>query len=328
MALEIRHLRAICAIAEAGSLSQAAAALGMSQPSLTSLLQRLERQIGAPLFVRSHTGVTPTPVGEQTLRRALTLLVEFDRFESDLLGTLGDGPLRLGSSQMDCLPTFVERLDDALPGLDVTVHVEPSSAVLAQSLARATLDIAVIAMSDDQGVPLAKHLGHRVLFSWIPVFVGLPARHRLAAAPEVDLADLADEAWIGPPGPEDGSLTSLRAATHRAGFTPRIRFECPNGGGRHLIAAGQAVQLVEPTAPELPGMVVRPLKDDPMRMRLVLAWRKDRLTWNQTENVYRAVMTSYTRHAMASTPFRTWWERRRSSQSWDGLVDFFRTADS
>ncbi|UOZ03556.1 LysR family transcriptional regulator [Amycolatopsis sp. WQ 127309] len=37
MALEIRQLRAICAIAEAGSLSQAAAALGVSQPSLTSL---------------------------------------------------------------------------------------------------------------------------------------------------------------------------------------------------------------------------------------------------------------------------------------------------
>ncbi|MFJ1758763.1 LysR family transcriptional regulator [Amycolatopsis sp. NPDC088138] len=323
MALEIRQLRAICAIAEAGSLSRAAAALGMSQPSLTSLLQRFERQIGTPLFVRSHTGVTPTPVGEQTLRRALVLLLDFDRFEADLLGSAGTGPLRLGSSPMDCLPTFVERLDDALPGLEVTVHLEPSSAVLARSLARATLDIAVIAMSDDQEVPLAKHLGHRVLLPWIPVFIGLPARHRLAGATEVDLADLADEAWVGPPGPEDGSLTSLRAAAQRAGFTPRIRFECPNGGGRQLITAGQAVELVEPTAPELPGMVVRPLKNDPMRMRLVLAWRKERVTWDQAEQVYRAAMTSYTRHAMASVPFRSWWTRRRDERSWDSLVGYF-----
>ncbi|WP_370949449.1 LysR family transcriptional regulator [Amycolatopsis sp. cg5] len=326
MALEIRHLRAICAIAAAGSLSQAAAALGMSQPSLTSLLQRLERQIGTPLFVRSHLGVTPTPVGEQTLRRALVLLLEFDRFEADVLGAAGDGPVRLGSSQMDCLPTFIERLDEALPSIELTVHIEPSSSVLAQALAHATLDIAVIAMSDDQEVPLAKQLGHRVLFPWIPVFIGLPASHRLAGETEVDLADLAEDAWIGPPGPEDGSLTSLRAATHRAGFTPNIRFECPNGGGRQLIAAGQAVQLVEPTAPELPGMVVKPLKGDPMRMRLVLAWRKERLTWDQTEHVYRAAMTSYTRHAMASTPFRSWWDRRRATQSWDGLVGFFGEA--
>ncbi|WP_328456684.1 LysR family transcriptional regulator [Amycolatopsis sp. NBC_00438] len=326
MAMEIRQLRAICAIAEAGSLSRAAAALGVSQPSLTSLLQRFERQIGTPLFVRSHTGVTPTPVGEQTLRRAGVLLLDFDRFEADLLGSTGTGPLRLGSSQMDCLPTFVERLDDALPGVEVTVHLEPSSAVLARSLARATLDIAVIAMSDDQEVPLAKHLGHRVLLPWIPVFIGLPARHRLAAETEIDLADLADEAWIGPPGSEDGSLTSLRAAAHRAGFTPRIRFECQNGGGRQLITAGHAVELVEPTAPELPGMVVRPLKNDPMRMRLVLAWRKERVTWDQAERVYRAAMTSYTRHAMASVPFRSWWTRRREEQAGDSLVGYFGEA--
>ncbi len=323
MALKIRQLRAICAIAEAGSLSQAAAALGVSQPSLTSLLQRFERQIGTPLFVRSHTGVTPTPAGEQTLRRARVLLLDFDRFEADLLGSTGTGPLRLGSSPMDCLPTFVERLDDALPGVEVTVHLEPSSAVLAHSLARATLDVAVISMSDDQEVPLAKHLGHRVLLPWIPVFIGLPARHRLAGATEVELADLADDAWIGPPGPEDGSLTSLRAAAQRAGFTPRIRFECPTGGGRQLVAAGQAVQLVEPTAPEQPGMVVRPLAGDPMRLRLVLAWRKERVTWDQAEQVYRAAMTSYTRHAMAPGPFRSWWTRRRDERSWDSLVGYF-----
>ncbi|MEA5363084.1 LysR family transcriptional regulator [Amycolatopsis sp., V23-08] len=287
------------------------------------MLQRFERQIGTKLFVRSHTGVTPTPAGEQTLRRALVLLLDFDRFEADLLGVAGTGPLRLGSSQMDCLPTFVERLDDALPGLEVTVHLEPSSAVLARSLARATLDIAVIAMSDDQEVPLAKHLGHRVLLPWVPVFVGLPARHPLAGRDDVDLADLADEAWIGPPGPEDGSLTSLRAAAHRAGFTPRIRFECPNGGGRPLIAAGDCAGQLEPTAPELPGMVVRPLKNDPMRLRLVLAWRKERVTWDQAEQVYRAAMTSYTRHAMASVPFRSWWTRRRDERSWDSLVGYF-----
>ncbi|MEU3626802.1 hypothetical protein [Amycolatopsis coloradensis] len=62
-----------------------------------------------------------------------------------------------------------------------------------------------------------------------------------------------------------------------------IRFECPGGGGRHL------------------------LKDDPMRMRPVPAWRKKRLTWDQAENVYRAAMTSI--------PFRTWWEHRRGSRS-------------
>jgi DNA-binding transcriptional LysR family regulator len=323
--MEIRHLRAICAIADLGSVSQAAAALGISQPSLTTLLQRIERQIGAPLFSRNHSGVTPTSIGERTVRQARVLLLEFDRFEADVHRRADGGPLRFGSTQMDCLPAVIDLVEDAFAGPEITVLVESSGLALAQAVARGAVDVAVIAMSDDEDVPLAKHLGQRILVPWIPVFVGLSAGHRLAGRPEVALADLAEEAWIGPPGSEDGSLTSFRAAAQRAGFVPRIQFECPTGGGRQLIAAGKAIQLLEPTAPELPGTVVRPLVDDPLRLRIVLAWHKERLSWEQAEHVHRAATAAYTRHAMASAPFRSWWDRRRKASSLDSFAGFTAT---
>ncbi len=59
MELEVRHLRALCAIADAGSLHQAARRLGVSQPSLTTQLRRIENVLGAELFRRERTGCPP-----------------------------------------------------------------------------------------------------------------------------------------------------------------------------------------------------------------------------------------------------------------------------
>ena len=74
MELEIRHLRAICAIGDAGSLSRAATQLGISQPSLTTLLQRVERLVGGKLLERGRSGAVPTALGAQMLQRARLLL--------------------------------------------------------------------------------------------------------------------------------------------------------------------------------------------------------------------------------------------------------------
>ncbi|CCH29689.1 LysR family transcriptional regulator [Actinosynnema sp. NPDC047251] len=310
MDLEIRHLRAMCAIADAGSVSRAAARLGISQPSLTTLLQRVERLVGGQLFDRSRTGVTPTELGDRVLRRARLLLVELDSFGADLTGG-GDGPIRFGTVHMECVATLYERLDRGLPEDDISLHVDPSATALAQSLAHGHLDAAVIGISEDQDIALDRDLAQRILLPWVPVFVALSAGHPLARAAEVDLADLADEAWIGPPGAEDGSLAALRAACRKAGFSPQIRFEVPSGGGRQLIAAGKAVQLVEPTSSGGPGLVVRPLVGEPLRLRLVLAWRRQRVDWDRANRMYAEVARAYTEHALASPSFRPWWEAHR-----------------
>src|SRR5689334_12973656 len=64
MELELRHLRVVCRLADTGSVSKAAAALGVSQPSLTAQLHRIEEAVGGSLFERGSTGVVPTPLGK------------------------------------------------------------------------------------------------------------------------------------------------------------------------------------------------------------------------------------------------------------------------
>ncbi len=61
--LNLRHLRAIQAIAARGSMSAAADAVSLSQPALTQGIAKLERQLGVTLFERRTDGMTPTPAG-------------------------------------------------------------------------------------------------------------------------------------------------------------------------------------------------------------------------------------------------------------------------
>ena len=103
MELEIRHLRVICTVAETGSIGRAAAALRVSQPSLSAQLHRIERMLGGTLFVRRNHGVATTSFGEMVLTRCRAVLPTIDELSRATsrvtLDALGADPrlLRLGS---------------------------------------------------------------------------------------------------------------------------------------------------------------------------------------------------------------------------------------
>ncbi len=72
--VELRTLRYFIAVLEAGSLSRAAGTLFVAQPALTAQIRKLEADLGAQLFERSHAGMTPTPAGLQLYQDARRLL--------------------------------------------------------------------------------------------------------------------------------------------------------------------------------------------------------------------------------------------------------------
>lgn len=81
--LEVRHLRALCAVADTGSVHKAARQLGMTQPSLTTQLRRIEQAVGGQLFSRERTGSIPTPLGRFVLRKARPLVAEMTALVSE-----------------------------------------------------------------------------------------------------------------------------------------------------------------------------------------------------------------------------------------------------
>ena len=73
MAVRLDDIDYFLAVAAQGQARRAAAELGVSQPAVTKGLQRLEKELGFPLFERSRRGMQLTPVAEQFRQRTQAL---------------------------------------------------------------------------------------------------------------------------------------------------------------------------------------------------------------------------------------------------------------
>src|SRR5215475_2515930 len=82
--MQIEDLRRLLALAEYGQVTDAAAVLQISQPTLSRLLARAEDELGTRLFERDGGGVHPNPYGEVTLAAARDITRRYDQLRGDL----------------------------------------------------------------------------------------------------------------------------------------------------------------------------------------------------------------------------------------------------
>ncbi|MEW2272713.1 LysR family transcriptional regulator [Streptomyces griseofuscus] len=275
MELELRHLKTIRAIAEAGSLTRAATVLGPSQPALSAQLRRIERALGGALFERGRHGVRTTALGELVLERpriVLPAVSELQREAARFARNQGERErLRLGGTHGPLLGALVDRLADAAPGTAVTTCASWSERELAEMLKEGRLDFALSGTCGSAPPPDSPHLVWE-LIAVDPVFVMLADGHRLAHGREIELAALTDEQWACVPG--DGCFADCcTAACARAGFTPRRMYETDTASCVHLVQVGRAVGLCRATFPPTPGLAIRPLARTPLMWRHLLGWR-------------------------------------------------------
>lgn len=140
-------LASLVAIADAGSVSAAARARGMTQPTLSRQIQDLERTVGAKLIERSSTGARLTPAGETLAQGAREVLAQLAslavrvRAAGDEVG----GEVRLGcidSIGIYVLPQVLPAFVRANPRVRVTVVCQ-SSPQLMDMLLAGELDVAI-----------------------------------------------------------------------------------------------------------------------------------------------------------------------------------------
>jgi len=94
MDLELRHLRCLVAIVDAGTFTDAAIDLGISQAAVSRNLQALERVLGVRLLHRTSRNVTPTTAGVHALAQARQVLAAADNLVAE--ATTGHTRLRIG----------------------------------------------------------------------------------------------------------------------------------------------------------------------------------------------------------------------------------------
>jgi DNA-binding transcriptional LysR family regulator len=194
----LKQLRAFCTIAKLGTLSRAAEALFLSQPSISLQLRALEEELGARLIERRRRRVALTREGQALYEIALPLVDGLENLDQQfraLRAGLAGGELHIaaGTSTIQyLLPEFVAAFRERHPSVKLQLHNVTGKDGLAL-LRSDQVDFAIGSMLD---VP--NDLSYEAVQSYDPMLI-TPTGHALAQLREVRLEDLSPYGLILPP---------------------------------------------------------------------------------------------------------------------------------
>ncbi|MDP3661105.1 LysR family transcriptional regulator [Phenylobacterium sp.] len=185
-------MRQMLAVQAHGSFARAAEFLGISQPSLSTAIARLEDQLGVRLFDRTPTGSELTPIGEIIAQRAVRVLAETESIirDAELIAGGESGLFRLGvgaALKPNFLPRYVRLIAEQHPALSLHIDVHDRDKLLPLLKAR-ELDLVVCAVGDeimDEALVVTPIMAARV------VAVSSP-NHPLAAEGPISVARFAE----------------------------------------------------------------------------------------------------------------------------------------
>ncbi|MFI2645815.1 LysR family transcriptional regulator [Streptomyces sp. NPDC018610] len=307
MELEVRHLRVLCAIADTGSLHKAARELGMAQPSLSTQLRRIEQTLGGQLFVRARTGCRATPLGHEVLSRARPLVDGLAALVTETRAAAARASsgrrLRIGATASRALPGWLRRLRARAPRTEPTLQMDVSANSLLRMVASGRLDMAFVHEVEGSPLRVPPGLCLRVLVEREPQFVTLAPDHPATARREVPLTDLAGERWMVD-STVDGEWNALCRVLRAAGLEPDM-LHGDYLTAYSLAAIGEVVTVSQPTAHPRPDLAIRPLRGDPIGVRLLLAAR----TEDELDSVFVELADAYWEAAQQSPVYRDWLER-------------------
>lgn len=157
-------------VANHSNLSRASEALGISQPSLTLAMRRLEEAVGTALLVRHKRGVTLTKAGEQLLAHAKELMQRWQSIKSQALASMHEvqGAITLGchpSVALYCLPHFLPAMMRDNPRLEVQLKHELSRRIT-ENVISLKIDIGIVVNPVRHPDLVIKHLEDDVVTLW------------------------------------------------------------------------------------------------------------------------------------------------------------------
>lgn len=269
--LKLRDLRYLLALADHAHFGLAAEACGISQPTLSVQIRKLEALLGIALFERTSKKVAPTAACERLLGHVRAAVAEADVI-LDMARNLRDpfaGRFRLGiipTLAPYLLPLVFAPLREKLPTLEVEPWEDQTTA-LVERLRAHELDAALLATGVD-----GPDLMSRPLFAE-PFLAGLPPAHPLAGREVVAEADLARDILLL----ADGHCLREQAlaACGRSGALSDTLRAASLSTLLNMVAAGYGTTLIPGLAAgaaEDAGIVLRPLAARTGRI-VRIAWR-------------------------------------------------------
>ena len=236
-----RQLQLFLALAETGSITAAARACHVTQPTVSMQLRDLAESVGLPLYAQLGKRLQLTDAGEALVSAAQSMSDEWAAFEQKINGLKGltQGRLRIAvvSTAKYFVPGMLGTFCARYPDIDIALQVLNRDGVVARLRDRRD-DLYIMSMPPPD-MELVQHV-----FLPNPLVVIAPSAHRLAGRSSIPLAMLAKQRFILR---EHGSGTRMACDAHFAalGFQPNVRLELgSNEAIKHSVAAGLGLAVL------------------------------------------------------------------------------------
>ena len=203
LTLELRPLRLVAAIHEAGGVTGAGERLHLTQSALSHQLQEIEGRLGVELFRRVRRRLVLSGAGERVLAAARRVLPELQALEDELgeRGAGRRGTLRVTTecyTAYDWLPPVLRRFARLHPGVDVQIVPEATGHAV-EAVLDGEVDLALVTGATGRELDAAPVLEDELLLVTAP-------DHPLAARPHVTPADLTGETLLLYSAPPDSNF--------------------------------------------------------------------------------------------------------------------------
>jgi LysR family hca operon transcriptional activator len=274
--MELRHLRYFVAVAEEGSLTNAAERrLHTAQPSLSRQIRDLELEVGVKLLERGARGVELTAAGRTFLDHARLALLQVE--------AAGEAARRaaqpekasfmigfLTGHEVVWLPDALRILREEEPDIEITLASQPSPD-LAGALMRGKVDVAFLRRE-------AQAPG--VAFKFMikePLVAMVPTGHRLASRKKISPEEIAAETFITPTRYAPVLKAVIEGYMAKFGITLTPEYESDNlTSTMSLVASTGGVTVLPIYARHVlsSSVVLRPLKGEPPTIDLFMGYNR------------------------------------------------------
>lgn len=268
-----RQIEVFRMVMRLGSANRAAAALHVSQPAVTQLLQQLEARAQLTLFDRPKGRLVPTPEAHALMEEVERVYEGLEAVQRKIVALQSlEDTVRIGclhAMAASIMPGVLAGFQHHYPRTRCLLMVD-SSKVLREALFQGAVDLAFLGDEADTSGLVSSP------FYELPAVCALPAAHPLARKPVLDLADLRDAPLIGlsATDPAQQRLEKLFAS---AGVTPRFVIETPYSATQcALVLAGAGLAVTNPlvAAEHAPlGLRSVPLATEGLFFRALLAFK-------------------------------------------------------
>ncbi|MGJ8632566.1 MAG: LysR family transcriptional regulator [Luteolibacter sp.] len=249
--IEIRHLRALIAVAETGNLSKAGKRIHLSQPALSQQMKGLEEMVGAEVFQRKSNPLRLSPVGERLLASAYEIDRNLKQTERDVarISEGKAGQLRIAVECHSCFDWLMPSMDAFREGwpeveMDLVSGFQPDPVGL---LGDGKADLVIVSSAKPRvGVV------YEPLFRY-EVLALLARQHPLTRKSHLTARDFRDETLVTYPIPDE-RIDVIREVLKPAKVSPERRMTELTVGILQLVASRRAIAA-------MPAWAVQPFLD-------------------------------------------------------------------